>query len=333
MATQTTWPPGFAGSSSGAAATASSWSRASAGSMVTSGRSRRSVRSPSSTGRAAIGLGQRVLGELVGDAVLVDGDQRDRLRGRGVAEAGDDAGARQAVGAGGADLLGLDQLAVAGAGAVAGADQPVAVGLLVDRGDAAAALGVVVDAEHALGAHADAADHPGGERGLGAVERGHPAEQAVAGAERGVVLAGEHQDARGGAVALPLGGLGPEVAGVVGAGDAEHQHRRQVAGGGVAAAALLHQAVAGHLGEQLLQLDLGGALQPEGAGDLALAGLGRVVAEPGEDLVGAGEVVHVRGVTCARGAGIRELRASPWQRAPIATRAAGFARVRNRSTI
>ena len=107
--------------------------------------------------------------------------------GRGVAEAGDDAGARQAVAAGRPDLLGLDQLAIAGAGAVGGADQPVAVGALVDRGDPSAALALVVDAEDAARAHADAADDPRGER----VAVGeHAAEQPVAGAERRVVAAG-----------------------------------------------------------------------------------------------------------------------------------------------
>ena len=110
--------------------------------MVTKGSARRSSRSPSGDRARGLGLGERGLGELVGDAVLVDGDQRDRLRRGRVAEAGDDAGARQAVAAGGADLLGLDELALAGAGAVAGGDLPVAVGALVDGGDAAAGLGL-----------------------------------------------------------------------------------------------------------------------------------------------------------------------------------------------
>ena len=86
--------------------------------MVTKGSARRSSRPPSGSGLRGLGLGERRLGELVGDAVLVDGDQRDRPRRRGVAEPGDDAGARQAVAARGADLLGLDELALAGAGAV-----------------------------------------------------------------------------------------------------------------------------------------------------------------------------------------------------------------------
>ena len=103
---------------------------------------------------------------------------------------------------------------------------------------------------------------------------------------RGVVAAGADQDARRRALALPLGRLGPEVAVGVGAGDAQHQHRRQLALRADAAAALLEQAVAAHLGEELLQLGLGGALEPEGAGDLALAGLAGIVAQQGEDSSG-----------------------------------------------
>ena len=56
---------------------------------------------------------------------------------------------------------------------------------------------VVVDADDAARAHADAADHPGGERSSGAVGGSHPAEQPVAGAERRVVAAGADEDARG----------------------------------------------------------------------------------------------------------------------------------------
>ncbi len=237
------------------------------------------------------GLGQHGVREGVGDAVLVDGDQRDRLRGRGIAQAGDDAGAGQAVAAGLADLVGLDQFTVAGAAAVAGADLPVAVAALVDGGDAAAGFALVIDADHPLRPHADAADDARGERGVRAVEHGHPAEQAVAGAERRVVAAGEDADPRH-LAAVALGGLGPEVAVAVGAGDPEHQHRRQGALGADLAAALLELALVGHPGEQLFQLDLGGALQTEGAGDLALAGLGRVLAQEGEDLVGRRQAVH-----------------------------------------
>ncbi len=239
-----------------------------------------------------LGLRERRLGELVGDAVLVDGDQRDRPRRGGVAEPRDNARARQSVTPRGAELLGLDELAFSGAGAVGGGDEPVAVGALVDGGDATATLCLVEDADDALRPHADAADHPGSERGIRRVESGHPPEQAVARAEGGVVAAGEYLDARRRPLAVPVGRLGPEVALGVGAGDPQHQNGRQLALRPHPALALLQEAVAAHAGEELLQLDLGGPLETEGAGDLALAGLRGVLAQEGEDLVGGREAVH-----------------------------------------
>ena len=244
---------------------------------------------------AGLRLGHGRVREVVGDAVLVDGDERDRLRRRRVAQPGHHAGLRQAVGAGGAELLGLDQLALAGAGAVPGGDVPVAVGALVDGGDAATRLGGVIDADDPPRPHADAADDPGGERRLGVVDGRQPPEQPVAGAEAGVVAAGEDQDPRRRAFALPLGGLGPEVAHGVGAGDAQHQDRRQLAPGPHLPALLLDQTVAGHVCEQRLQRRAGRPLQPEGARDLALAGQRRVVAQEGEDLVARRQSAHPAG--------------------------------------
>ena len=225
--------------------------------------------------------------------MLMDGDEGDGSGGGGVAEAFDHAGAGQAVGAGGAGLFGLDQFAVARAGMVARGDEPVAVGALVDAGDAAALGGGVEDAEDALRAHADAADHPGGQRGVGGVVRDQPAEQAVAGAEARIVALREHQNpgARVG-FCFPFSGFCPEVAVGIGAGDAQDQHRRQGARGADLPAFALQQALVGHVGEKAFQLDLGRAFQAEGAGDVALAGLAGIVADEGEDLLGGGHGAH-----------------------------------------
>ena len=242
--------------------------------MVTRGSARRSSRAPSGDGAGGLGLGERGLGELVGDAVLVDGDERDRARRGGVAEAGDDAGARQAVAAALADLLGLDQLALAGAGAVAGRDLPVAVGALVDGGDAAAGLARVVDADDPPRPHADAADDPGGERGVGAVERQSCA-RAGGRRRRG---AGSSRRAR-----TRMRGAAPSASHSAGSAQrspsASAPVTRSTSTGGRSPCGrtrrrlLLEQAVAAICGEELLQLDLGRALQPEGAGDVALGGL------------------------------------------------------------
>ena len=254
-------------------------------------------------GLRAGGFGAHGFGELVRNAVLVDGDERDGFRGGGVAEAGDDACAGEAVRAA-VELLGFDELALAGAGAVAGRDQPVAIGALVDRGDAAAGLALVVDADDPAGAHADAADDAGGERRVGTVEGGEAAEQAVAGPERRIIAACEDEDARrGGPIRLPFERLGPEVPLCVGSGDAEDEDGGKRAFGTDAAALLLDLAGGGHLGEEALQLDLRGALEAERAGDVALRGLGRVLAQEGEDLLGAGEAVHDRPLPRGPGAG------------------------------
>ena len=230
--------------------------------MVISARSRRSSRLPKRDRLGGLGLGQRRVGEIVGDAVLVDGDQRDRFRRRRIAEARDDLRARQAVAAGAAHLLGLDQFALARAGAVAGLDPPVAVGPLVDGGDAAAGFALVVDADHPRRPHADAADHPGGERRVGTVEPRscRPSSRSPA------PSAGSSRRVR-----IWMRGAAPRASHSAGsaqrspsasdAGDAQHQHRRQVAGGADAAAAFLERPVAGHLGEHPLQLDLGRALE------------------------------------------------------------------------
>ena len=260
--------------------------------MVTKASARRSSRAPSGTGPRRLGLGQRRLRKGVGDAVLVDGDERDRARRRGVAEARDHPRLRQAVAARIADLLGLDQLALARPGAVAVRHQPVAVGALVDGGDAAAALALVVDADDPPRAHADAADHPGGERRLGSVHRRHPPEKPVAGAQRRVVAAGEDQDARRRAFALPFRRLRPEIALGIRAGGAQDEDGRKRALGPDPAALPFELARLGHLGEQPLELDLGRPLEPEGAGDVAPGRQRGVVAQEGEDVVGRGEAVH-----------------------------------------
>ncbi len=238
------------------------------------------------------GLGECCFGKFVGDPVLVDGDQRDRARRPRVAEARDDARPRQAVAAGRAELFGLDQFALARTGAVAVSDLPVAVGALVDGGDAAARLAFVVDADDPPRPHADAADHPGGQRRLLVLGGHHAAEQPVAGTQCGIVAAGAQQDARRGALALPLGRLGPEVARRVGAGDPHQHDGRQCALRADLAAALLDRALAGHLRQHLLQLGARRALEPEGARDVALAGDGRVLAQECEKLILGGKPAH-----------------------------------------
>ena len=81
---------------SGSANTASSKSRASSPSMVTSGMSRRSVRPPSGVARRASAASQRGGGKCLRDVVGVDGDQADRRRIAHFAKPLDNAGGFQA---------------------------------------------------------------------------------------------------------------------------------------------------------------------------------------------------------------------------------------------
>ena len=151
MATVMTKPPGFFGSVSGAACTASSWSLASAGSMVTSGSSRQSSR-PASVGRLRrLGLGQHRAREDMRDAVGVDGDQADRALALERAEPLLDARRRQAEAA-----VALRPRRRPGRRPArprrARRDRELAAELLlVDRHEPAAAAGQrAEDAEHAL---------------------------------------------------------------------------------------------------------------------------------------------------------------------------------------
>ena len=96
MATVRMWPPGLFGSGSGAAWTASSWSLASTGSMVTSASLRQSSRPARSAGLRRVGLGQRRDRKDMRDVVGVDGDQAHRALALERAEPFLDARGRQA---------------------------------------------------------------------------------------------------------------------------------------------------------------------------------------------------------------------------------------------
>ena len=150
MATVSTKPPGLAGSASGAAWTASSWSLASGGSMVTSGSARQSSRCGQRRGPRLLGFVERGGGEDMGDVVGGERDQADRALGVDRAEPFDDARRRQR-------RSGLRATARARRGRLpaprrqAGGNEDFARrAALFDRQHAAAAvLQLAIDAEHA----------------------------------------------------------------------------------------------------------------------------------------------------------------------------------------
>ena len=200
--------------SSGSANTASSKSRASSPSMVTSGRWRRSVRRPSGVAPARLGFFQRGGRKFLRDVVGVDGDQAD---GPGIAHGAeplDDAGRLQAQACVG-QRFGEHDLALDRAAGRAWRHQPFRLGTAVGGDDAPA----LIDAEDAAGR---VGDTPHGAALVAAGARRLQAHKhAFAGGQcRTAGWFGGHEDRwRRTVRAVPLGGPGDGVAIRVGAGD------------------------------------------------------------------------------------------------------------------
>ena len=129
-------PPGFAGSGSGSAQTASSKSRASLSSIVTSASSRRSAPACRGGGQRRLRLRQRRGGKFRRDVVGGDDQPTDRARCIGRPEPFEDSGALAE--ASRRQLLGDHQLAVRQAGRVVGQDPVLAAVAAVGGGDDAA---------------------------------------------------------------------------------------------------------------------------------------------------------------------------------------------------
>ena len=146
------------------------------------------------------GLGDRRVGKIVGDAVLVDGDQADRAGGGRIAQPFDDPRAGQAQPPLGSDLFGLHQFAVLRALRGVMADAPFLVLALVD-GDDPAALGLLAeDAGDAVGRGRDAADQTGLILVILALHFDQAAQEAV---EKGVHAVGASSLAAGHLTLVP----------------------------------------------------------------------------------------------------------------------------------
>ena len=190
----------------------------------------------------------------------------------------------------------------------AGRDLPVAVGALVDGGDAAAGLALVVDADDAARPHADAADDAGGERGVrrrrAAVirpSRRSPAPRAGSSRRARIRMRGgapSPSHSAGSAQRSPLG---------VGAGDAQHQDRRQLAlragpGGGASRCGRPRPCRA----RRRFSSTLAAPLRPKARAMSRLAVWRGVLAQEGEDLVGGGQAVHGAHLARRAAAGTRK---------------------------
>ena len=236
-----------------------------------------------------VGLGQHGVGERIGNAVGMDGDEaRHLLRGRIAEPLGDARGLH--AGAAPARQLEAHELAVLGVVRAAAGDGPLFQLLAVDGIDDAGPAGKrAEDAEHPLRRARELLD---GARLIGIVgigaERGDAREHAVAdaGCRARIALALDHEDAgRGAMLLVPRGGAGDELAVLVARDDLDDGDRRQGAGPHQLAPRSSDQPVIGHAAQELLQSDAVAALDPEGARDLPLAGLDVRGLEKVEDLL------------------------------------------------
>ena len=252
-------------------------------------------------GQRRLGLRNDRVGEGVGDAVLVDRDQRHRAGARGVAQPRRDARLRQAEAPGPA-LHRLDQLAVARLHRRPPRDVPLAVGLLVDGKDAAPLPVRAEDAEHPVWRRPDAADQARLMAVVRALHRLRAGEDAVARPQRRVARLCHDQEARRGSDPGPFQRAGEEVAVRIGRLHLQDGDRGQVLGVARAARAGGHGALRLHLAQHAFELDAKrAAVDAEGARDLALRRAGRVLRKPSCDLRPGGELFHPRALPWARG--------------------------------
>ncbi|OIQ76459.1 hypothetical protein GALL_418570 [mine drainage metagenome] len=237
-------------------------------------------------------LGDHVVGEIVGDAVLVDGNKRDRARGRRVAQHLDHAGLWQTHAGAIADLLCLYQLAILGVMGGFGGDAPFLVLALVDRHDAPAFGFLAENADDLVRVGTDLADQP---RLVMMVLPGHridAGEDAVALGHRRIGLARHEEDARRGAGALPFQRLGKLITMGVRRKDLQHRNWRQRFRVAVAPVPLFQRALGLQLFQQTLEVDARGPLDTKSPRDVALGGGARMICDPGEKFGFAGYLAH-----------------------------------------
>ena len=250
-----------------------------------------------SRGLHLVGFRDHLIREFIGNAVLVNRDERDGARRGGVAQTRDDLRARQAHLAFRAGLLGLDQLTIRGTVHATFRHHPFLVRPLVDGNDPPAFVAFAVDAKDAACVLADPANEPRLVVVVAAIHLGHPTQQAVALFQRGIALLCHVQHARLVALPLPLQRVGEDVAVGRDLGHFEDRHGRQFVRIAIGLFPLFQMPLRLKLLEQALQVDPVLPLDAEGPRDIALGGLGRVLGNPREDFLFAGNTCHVIGVS------------------------------------
>ncbi len=257
----------------------------------------------------AVGLGHRVVGEIVRNPVLVDRDQRYRPWGRRVANTAQDARARQAQPGAGPGLLGLHQFAVLGPVGGAFGHLPFGVGALVDGKDAPAFGGLAEHAHDLARIGADPADEPRLVVDVAAPHRRYPRQDPVAFAQRRIGGARDDENHRLHPLAMPLQRPREEIAVRTRPGHLKHAHRWQAVGVAIGLLALLQMAFGFELLQDALEVDAVGALQPERLGDIALGGLRWVFRNPVENFGFFGYPAHDAELACSGGRVMAKLRA------------------------
>ena len=175
---------------------------------------------------AAVSLGHHGVGEGVGDAVLVNGNQRYSTRARRVAQACGDAGMGQAHLAL-ADQFSLDQLAVAGIGGGIAGHAPFFIRALVDRHNPPAFGPKAENAQHLGRIAAQGANQAGFIAVIFAVNLGQARQNAVASAQGRVALLRHDQNARPFGWNARFQRNGEQIAVGIGGQHFQHGHRGQ----------------------------------------------------------------------------------------------------------
>ena len=195
---------------------------------------------------AAVGFGNHGVGELVRNAVLMDGNQADGAGTRRVTQPGRDAGLRQADHAL-AHQLALDQFAVAGTAREIARHAPFLVRSLVDRQDATAPIlgfGSIgaEDSQHLQRIGPQGPDQPRFIVVILPANLGQPRQDPVARTKGRITLLRQDQDA-GGSVDAVLQRLGIKIAVRVGGQHLQHGYRGQGTRFAVGPGPLLDQAL------------------------------------------------------------------------------------------
>ena len=236
-------------------------------------------------GFGAVGLGDHRIGELVGDAVLMDGNQADGARPGGIAQPFDDPRRGQAH-AFGPSLFGLHQLAIAGLHGQACGHTPFRHAALVDRHDPPALVAGAEDAQHADGIDPQLADHPRLIGEILALHRGQLGQNPVSLAQGRIARPRQQMHARGIRLALPFRRFGKQIACRIRLQHPQDADRGQGARFTEIPLAPGDGALQLQLFQQAFQFDtLGAALDGKSLGNIALRRERGVLGDPLADLI------------------------------------------------